>query len=180
MTAPVVPHDPIEALRKALSGRYEIGREIGQGAFATVYLARDTRHDREIAIKVLNSDAASESGELRFIREIRVLARLQHPNILPLHDSGHVENTLYYVRPYVSGETLRSRMDRERPSPMEMTVSIAREVADALAYAHTHGVIHRDIKPENILVSGGHAIVADFGIARAIDIGGIQQLTRTG
>jgi len=172
--------DNLAALRAALTGRYEIGREIGQGAFATVYLARDTRHERQVALKVLNADPGSESGELRFIREIRLLARLQHPNILPLHDSGHVEALLYYLMPYVSGETLRLRMSRERQLPVDTAVRIASEVADALAYAHGQGVIHRDIKPENILLSGGHAVVADFGIARAIDVGGVQQLTRTG
>ena len=153
---------------------------IGQGAFATVYLARDTRHERSVALKVLNADPTSETGELRFIREIRMLAGLQHPNILPLHDSGHVEELLYYVMPYVGGETLRTRMDRERQLQFDAAVSIACETADALAYAHGQGVIHRDIKPENILLSAGHAIVADFGIARAIDLAGVRQLTRTG
>ncbi len=179
MTSPA-PEDPLAALRAALAGRYEIGREIGQGAFATVYLARDSRHERQVALKVLNGDPNSDSGELRFIREIRLLARLQHPHILPLHDSGHVGALLYYLMPYVSGETLRARMSRERQLPIDAAVRIASEVADALAYAHAQGVIHRDIKPENILISGGHAVVADFGIARAIDVGGVQQLTRTG
>lgn len=172
--------DPIGPLRTALKGRYEILREIGQGAFATVYLARDSRHERSVALKVLNADPTSEAGEIRFIREIRLLAGLQHPNILPLHDSGHVEELLYYVMPYVSGETLRGRMSRERWLSVDAAVSIARESADALACAHGQGIIHRDIKPENILLSGGHAIVADFGIARAIDIAGVRQLTRTG
>ena len=172
--------DPIGPLRAALRGRYDIQREIGQGAFATVYLARDTRHDRSVALKVLNVDPSSETGELRFIREIRLLAGLQHPNILPLHDSGHVDELLYYVMPYVSGETLRTRMSRERQLAIDAGVSIAIEAADALAYAHGQGIIHRDIKPENILLSAGHAIVADFGIARAIDIAGVRQLTRTG
>ena len=180
MTTPSVPQDALAPLRVALAGRYEIEREIGQGAFATVYLARDTRHDRRVALKVLNADPESQTGELRFIREIRLLARLQHPNILPLHDSGHVEALLYYVMPYVSGETLRLRMSRERQLSIDAAVRIAGEVADALAYAHGQGIIHRDIKPENILLSGGHAVVADFGIARAIDVGGVQQLTRTG
>ena len=174
------PIDPIAPLRAALRGHYEIEREIGQGAFATVYLARDLKHERKVAIKVLNADPTSELGELRFIREIRLLARLQHPNILPLHDSGHVEALLYYVMPYVSGETLRTRIDRARQLPVEDAVCIAQEIADALAYAHAQGIVHRDIKPENILISGGHAIVADFGIARAIDVAGIRQLTRTG
>ena len=170
----------LSRLRQALASRYQIQREIGQGAFAIVYLARDTRHERNVALKVLNVDPESETGELRFIREIRVLAALQHPNILPLHDSGHVEELLYYVMPYASGETLRAHITRERQLPIDAAVSITREVADALAYAHGQGIIHRDIKPENILLSAGHAIVADFGIARAIDLAGVRQLTRTG
>ena len=174
------PLDPIASLRAALSGHYEIEREIGQGAFATVYLARDLKHERKVAVKVLHADPSSETGELRFIREIRLLARLQHPNILPLHDSGHVETLLYYVMPYVSGETLRDRIDRERQLVPSVACNIARDVADALAYAHAQGVIHRDIKPENILLSAGHPVLADFGIARAIDLAGVRQLTRTG
>jgi serine/threonine protein kinase/tetratricopeptide (TPR) repeat protein len=172
--------DPIAALRVALRGHYEIERQIGQGAYATVYLARDLKHERKVAIKVLNADPTSETGEIRFIREIRLVARLQHPNILPLHDSGHVEALLYYVMPFVEGETLRIRMHREREMAVDASCSIARETADALAYAHKQGIVHRDIKPENILLSGGHAIVADFGIARAIDVGGVKQLTMTG
>jgi len=172
--------DPLGSLRAALRNRYEIERQIGQGAFATVYLARDLKHERKVAIKVLNADPESETGEIRFIREIRLVARLQHPNILPLHDSGHVETQLYYVMPYVTGETLRMRMQRERQMGVTAACGIARETADALAYAHGQGIVHRDIKPENILLSGGHAIVADFGIARAIDVGGVRQLTMTG
>ncbi|MFL5567086.1 MAG: protein kinase domain-containing protein [Gemmatimonadaceae bacterium] len=172
--------DRLAALRLALKGRYEIQREVGQGAFATVYLARDMRHERSVALKVLNADPTSDTGELRFIREIRMLAGLQHPNILPLHDSGHVEALLYYVMPYVGGETLRTRIDAERQLNLDAAVSIARESADAIAYAHAQGIIHRDIKPENILLSAGHAIVADFGIARVIDLAGVRQLTRTG
>jgi len=174
------PLDPIASLRAALRGHYEIEREIGQGAFATVYLARDLKHERKVALKVLHADPSSETGELRFIREIRVLARLQHPNILPLHDSGHVETLLYYVMPYVSGETLRDRIDHQRQLALDAACNIARDVADALAYAHAQGVIHRDIKPENILLSAGHPVLADFGIARAIDLAGVRQLTRTG
>ncbi|MFL5524699.1 MAG: protein kinase domain-containing protein, partial [Gemmatimonadaceae bacterium] len=172
--------DPVARLRAALKGRYEIQREIGQGAFAVVYLARDTRHERSVALKVLNADPSSDTGEIRFIREIKTLASLQHPNILPLHDSGHVEELLYYVMPFVGGETLRGLMNRERQLRIDAVVPIAREAADALAYAHGQGIIHRDIKPENILLSAGHAIVADFGIARAIDLAGVKQLTRTG
>lgn len=174
------PLDPIASLRAALRGHYDIEREIGQGAFATVYLARDLKHERKVALKVLHADTSSETGELRFIREIRVLARLQHPNILPLHDSGHVEALLYYVMPFVGGETLRDRINRERRLPPETACSIAREVADALAYAHAQGVIHRDIKPENILLSAGHPVLADFGIARVINLAGVRQLTRPG
>src|SRR2546428_6877374 len=174
------PLDPIAPLRAALRGHYDIEREIGQGAFATVYLARDLKHERKVALKVLHADPTSETGELRFIREIRLLARLQHPNILPLHDSGHVEALLYYVMPYVSGETLRARIDREKQLPLDAACSIARDIADALAYAHAQGIIHRDIKPENILLSTGHPILADFGIARAIDLAGVRTLTRTG
>jgi serine/threonine protein kinase len=174
------PLDPIASLRLALRGHYDIEREIGQGAFATVYLARDLKHERKVAVKVLHADPTSETGELRFIREIRLLARLQHPNILPLHDSGHVEALLYYVMPYVGGETLCDRIDREKQLPIEIACSIARDVADALAYAHGQGIIHRDIKPENILLSAGHPILADFGIARVIDLAGVRQVTRTG
>jgi serine/threonine protein kinase len=176
----VPPVDPIAPLRAALRGHYDIEREIGQGAFATVYLARDLKHERKVAVKVLNADPTSDIGELRFIREIRTLARLQHPNILPLHDSGHVEAMLYYVMPYVSGDTVRDRIDREKQMSVEAACSIARDVADALAYAHAQGIIHRDIKPENILLSTDHPILADFGIARAIDLAGVRQLTRTG
>ncbi|HKR09278.1 MAG TPA: serine/threonine-protein kinase [Gemmatimonadaceae bacterium] len=174
------PPDPIASLRAALRGHYEFERELGQGAFATVYLARDLKHERKVAIKVLHADPNSEMGELRFIREIRMLARLQHPNILPLHDSGHVETLLYYVMPYVSGETLRDRIDRERQLSADAACNIARDIADALSYAHQQGIIHRDIKPENILLSAGHPMLADFGIARVIDIAGVKQLTRTG
>ncbi len=179
--SPMVPApDPIASLRDALRGHYEFEREIGQGAFATVYLAQDLKHERKVAIKVLHADPDSETGELRFIREIRLLARLQHPNILPLHDSGHVETLLYYVMPYVGGETLRDRIDRERQLPLDIACSIARDVADALVCAHSQGIIHRDIKPENILLSAGHPVLADFGIARVIDLANVKQVTRTG
>ncbi|MDQ6769182.1 MAG: protein kinase [Gemmatimonadota bacterium] len=172
--------DPIGPVRAAVSGRYEIEREIGQGAFATVYLARDLRHDRLVAFKVLNADPTSENSELRFLREIRLLAKLQHPNILPLIDSGHAEAMLYYVMPYVKGESLRDRIHRERQLAVESAIAITREAADALACAHEQGIIHRDIKPENILLSAGHSMIADFGVARAIDVAGVRQLTRTG
>src|SRR3954447_20197475 len=128
--------DPIAPIRAALKGHYDIEREIGQGAYATVYLARDLKHERKVALKVLNADPTSDTGELRFIREIRLLARLQHPNILPLHDSGHVEALLYYVMPYVSGETLRDLIDRDRRMSAQYACKLTREVADALGYAH--------------------------------------------
>jgi serine/threonine protein kinase len=163
-------------VRAALAPRYEIVRELGEGAFATVYVAKDLRHDREVAIKVLREDSSSEIPEYRFIREIRVLASLQHPHILPLIDSGHVGASLYYVSPYVRGESLRQAIARERQLPIPIAVEIAREVADALHYAHSSGVIHRDIKPENILLSDWHAIVADFGIAQLA--GGHPQLRK--
>jgi serine/threonine protein kinase/tetratricopeptide (TPR) repeat protein len=172
--------DPLGRIRTAIAERYEIIREIGQGAFAVVYLARDLRHDRTVAVKVLNTDTGSENSELRFTREIHLLAKLQHPNILPLIDSGHVGATLYYVTPYVSGESLRDRLVRERQLSIRSAVSIARETADALDCAHRDGIVHRDVKPENILLSAGHAIVADFGIAHAIDVAGVRHLTRTG
>jgi TolB-like protein/Tfp pilus assembly protein PilF/tRNA A-37 threonylcarbamoyl transferase component Bud32 len=172
--------DAIAPLRSALSGKYEIEREIGQGAYATVYLAKDLKHDRYVAIKVLKANAENEHGETRFSREIALLARLQHPNILPLYDSGHVEGLLYYVMPYVTGETLRDRLVSETTLSIDAACNIAREVADALAYAHGQNIVHRDIKPENILLSEGHAVVADFGVARAIDLANVQQLTRTG
>ncbi|GAC1651070.1 MAG: hypothetical protein NVS4B3_10960 [Gemmatimonadaceae bacterium] len=176
-----MPHS-IDILRDALARRYEIRDEIGHGAFASVYRARDLRHDREVAIKVLDVDPRSDVGELRFLREIRVLAQLQHPHILPLHDSGFVGALLYYVTPYLGGESLRGRMTRERRLVVSDVVQIAREVADALHSAHRHGVVHRDIKPDNILLSDGHAVVADFGIARmvALDPGRAARLTRTG
>ena len=172
--------DAIAPLRAALAGRYDIERELGKGAFATVYLAHDLRHDRRVAVKVLNVDARSGIPEMRFLREIKLLARLQHPNILPLHDSGHVLDLLFYVMPYVAGESLRERLGRERRMEIAAAVCIGREVADALAYAHRAGIIHRDIKPENILLSGAHPIVADFGIARVVDGVRIRQLTQTG
>ena len=174
------PSDPIKSLRDALRGRYEIERQIGQGAYATVFLARDLKHERKVALKVLNADPSSETGEIRFVREIHTLARLQHPNILPLHDSGHVEALLYYVMPYVSGDTLRDRLDRERILSVDTACAIGRDMADALAYAHAQGVVHRDIKPENILLSENHPVLADFGIARVIDVAGVRQLTKTG
>src|SRR6266487_6602498 len=150
-------------LRTTLSGRYEIERELGSGGMATVYLAHDVKHDRDVAMKVLHPDLGAALGSNRFLTEIRTTAKLQHPHILPLLDSGEADGLLYYVMPFVSGETLRTRLERERQLPIHDAVRIASEVADALGAAHALGIIHRDIKPENILLQGGHALVADFG-----------------
>jgi Protein kinase domain len=150
-------------------GRYTLKREIGRGGAATVYLARDERHERFVAIKVLHAELSHAIGAARFLREIKLTASLQHPHILPIHDSGESDDQLYYVMPYVEGDSLRQRLTADNRLSIEEAVRIGREVAGALAYAHERGVVHRDIKPENILFSGGHAVVADFGIARAID-----------
>src|SRR5437773_6837774 len=147
---------------------------------ATVYLARDLKHGRPVAIKVLRPEIAAALGPERFLREIEMAARLTHPHILPLHDSGQAGGALYYVMPYIEGESLRDRLEREGPLPLEEALRITREVASALSYAHSHDVVHRDIKPENILLSGGEAVVADFGIARAITAAAGRNLTETG
>ena len=170
----------IDRLKVALSGRYTIERQIGQGGMATVYLAGDVRHHRRVALKVLRPELAAVIGGDRFLHEIRVTASLQHPHILPLHDSGEADGFLYYVMPYVEGESLRERLQQERQLPVEDAVRIAGEVAAALAYAHGRAVIHRDIKPENILLASGAAVVADFGIARAVTEAGGGRLTETG
>jgi len=173
--------DLVERLRDALADRYLIERELGQGGMATVYLAQDIRHDRKVALKVLRAELAAILGGERFLHEIRTTANLQHPHILPLHDSGEADGIVYYVMPYVEGESLRDRLNRERQLPVEDAVRIAREVADALDYAHRKGVIHRDIKPENILLHDGRAQVADFGIALAVSTaGGGTRMTETG
>ena len=156
-------------LSAALEGRYRVEREVGEGGMATVFLATDVRHDRRVALKVIRAEVAELLGPERFLREIRIAARLDHPNILALYDSGDAGGLLYYVMPYVDGESLRDRMTREGQLPIGDALRLAAQVADALAYAHKHGVIHRDIKPENILLSGGHAKLADFGIALAAD-----------
>ena len=172
--------DPFAELNAALPDHYIIDRELGRGGMALVYLARDTRHERFVALKTLRPEIAIALGRERFLREIKLAARLQHPNILPVYDSGDAGGTLYYVMPYVEGESLRDRLDREPQLPVDDALQIAREVAEALAYAHEHDVVHRDIKPENIMLSGGHAIVADFGIARAVSAAGGDKLTQTG
>jgi Tol biopolymer transport system component len=163
-----------------LADRYRIERELGQGGMATVYLARDLRHERQVAIKVLRPDLAAVIGAERFLREIKTIAHLQHPHILGLIDSGEVGGTAYYVMPFVDGESLRDRLRREKQLPVADAVRIATEVAAALGYAHRHGVIHRDIKPENVLLHDGAALVADFGIALALSSAGGTRMTETG
>jgi serine/threonine-protein kinase len=161
--------DTYQRLQAALAGRYALTRELGHGGMSTVFEARDTRLDRTVAVKLLDRAVTGTIGVERFVREIAITARLQHPHILTLIESGKDDGLVYYVMPFVRGESLRERLTREPRFPVGEAVSIAREVADALAYAHAQGVVHRDIKPENILISGGHALVADFGIARAIE-----------
>lgn len=178
--APPLPNDRRAALADALAGRYVIERELARGGMSTVYLARDVRHDRRVAIKVMRDEVAAVVGAERFLEEIRVTALLQHPHILPLFDSGSAGSLLWYVMPYVDGETLRSRLTREKRLPVDEAIRLAREVADALAHAHACGVVHRDIKPENVLLQGGHAVVADFGIALALEHAGGERLTKTG
>ena len=156
----------------ALSGRYRVEREVGRGGMAVVFLARDLRHDRDVALKVLRPELAATLGPDRFLHEIHLAAALAHPNILPLHDSGEADGCLYYVMPFVTGESLRDRLEQEGQLPLGEALAIAKEVADALDYAHQAGVVHRDIKPENILLQAGHAVVSDFGIARAISAAG--------
>ena len=169
--------DPFAA---ALADRYRIERELGRGGMAMVYLAHDLRHDRPVALKVLRPELAASLGPERFLQEIRIAARLQHPHILPVHDSGEAAGRLWYTMPYVEGESLRQRMAREGQLSLDQAVRIATQVLSALGYAHAHGVIHRDIKPENILLEGDEAVVADFGVARAITAAGQDRLTETG
>src|SRR5437762_8980921 len=172
--------DQLARLQAALADRYTIERELGRGGMATVYLAQDRKHHRQVAIKVLKPELAAALGPDRFLREIETAARLNHPHILPLHDSGQAGGSLYYVMPYIEGESLRERLEREGPLPLEDALRITRDVTSALSYAHGHDVVHRDIKPENILLSGGEAVVADFGIARAITAAAAGTLTETG
>jgi serine/threonine-protein kinase len=173
--------DTLERLRLVLADRYAVERELGRGGMATVFLAQDLRHDRKVAIKVLRPELSASLGADRFLREIKLAAKLQHPNILGLFDSGAADGLLFYVMPFVEGgESLRSKLDREKQLAIEEAIQLVREAADALGYAHGRGIVHRDIKPENILLSGGHVLVADFGIARAVDEAGGQKLTETG
>jgi len=152
--------DPLQTLAAALADRYRVERELGRGGMATVYLAQDLKHDRPVALKVLHPELAAALGPERFHREISFAARLQHPHILSVHDSGETAGRLWFTMPFVEGESLRDRLNREKQLPVEDALRIAREAADALDYAHRHGVIHRDIKPENILLTESHALWA--------------------
>jgi serine/threonine-protein kinase len=169
-----------DRLNVALTGRYEIERELGAGGMATVFLAEDLKHKRKVALKVLKPELAAVLGAERFVVEIKTTAALQHPHILPLFDSGTADSFLFYVMPFIEGETLRDKLNRETQLGVEEAVRIAREVLDALQYAHEHGIVHRDVKPENILLHGGHAMVADFGIALAVSAAAGGRMTETG
>src|SRR5688572_15539255 len=158
----------MESLQRALAPDYRLERVLGTGGSATVFLAEDVKHARRVAIKVMHHELATTVGADRFIREIRVAARLTHPNIVPLLDSGSAAAAPYYVMPFIDGESLRARLDRGERVPLDEAIALVTEIADALEYAHAAGIVHRDIKPENILVLHGHAVVADFGIARAL------------
>src|SRR6188508_1340470 len=173
--------DLFDRLNAALAGRYRIERELGAGGMATVYLAEDLRHHRQVAVKVLRHDLAASLGAERFLREIEIAARLHHPHILPLYDSGGAGDVLFYVMPLVEGQSLRDRLTKGGALPIDEGVKVIREVADALVYSHQHGVVHRDIKPENILLTSGHARVTDFGVAKSVsEAAGAAELTGTG
>jgi len=174
----VVP--AIERLRDALAGVYTVDRELGRGGMSTVYLAQDSKHDRTVALKVLHPDLASTLGPDRFLREIKLAARLNHPHILPLFDSGQADGFLYYVMPYVEGESLRERLDRQKQLPVDEAIHHANAIASALDYAHRQNIVHRDIKPENVMLYEGEAMVMDFGIAKALSSAGTDTLTQTG
>jgi tRNA A-37 threonylcarbamoyl transferase component Bud32/tetratricopeptide (TPR) repeat protein len=170
----------LERFTAALADRYAIERPLGSGGMATVYLADDLKHDRKVAVKVLRPELATSLGAERFLREIRIAARLAHPNILPLYDSGEADGFLFYVMPFVEGKSLRERLEEEGALPLDDALRIAREVADALDYAHRSGIVHRDIKPENIMIEEGHAVVTDFGVARAVSEARQDKITQTG
>lgn len=170
----------LDAVRDALADRYVIERELGAGGMAIVYLAEDIKHHRKVAVKVLRPELAASVGANRFLREIQVAAGLNHPNILSLHDSGEADGLLYYVMPFVEGESLRTRLQRKNQLPIEEAVRFALQIAEGLSFAHSHDVVHRDIKPENILLANGHASLADFGIAQAICAGCGEDFTVRG
>ena len=172
--------DQIGRLRSALAGRYTLEREIGRGGMSVVYRARDIRLDRDVALKVLRPELTVALGADRFLREIQIAARLQHPHILPLHEAGEADGLFYYTMPFVAGESLRARLAERGPLPVPEAVRVGREISSALAHAHEQGFIHRDIKPENILLSSGLSMVADFGIAQALVHAGVSPLTDSG
>ena len=172
--------ETLDRVKKALAGQYEVVREVGRGGMATVYLARDAKHDRQVAVKILHPELTAVLGPDRFLNEIRIAAKLNHPHILPLHDSGQADRFLFYVMPFIEGDSLRAKLTRERQLPIDTAVMIARQVASALDYAHRHDIVHRDIKPENIMLQEGEAMVADFGIAVAVHAAGGERLTETG
>jgi serine/threonine protein kinase len=169
-----------EKLAEALAGSYEIERELGHGGMAAVFLARDVRHEHRVAVKVMQPGLAGALDAERFRREMAVAGSLDHPLIVPLHDAGQAGDISYYIMPYVEGESLFARLERERRLGLDDALRITRDVASALGYAHSRGVLHRDVKPENILLAGGHALVADFGLARAIGAADYKKLTETG
>jgi serine/threonine protein kinase/Tfp pilus assembly protein PilF len=171
---------PIDRVRELLAPTYTIDRELGRGGMATVYLAQDSKHERVVALKVLHPELAASLGSERFLREIKVAARLNHPHILPLFDSGEAQGILFYVMPYVEGETLRERLDRQHQLPIDESLHLARAIASALDYAHRQNVVHRDVKPENIMLYEGEPMVMDFGIAKAVSTAGPETLTQTG
>ena len=171
---------PPERLAAALSGSYRIEREVGVGGMATVYLAHDLKHDRSVALKILRPELTAAMGTDRFPREIHIIAQMQHPHILPLYDSGAADGFLYYVMPFVDGESLRAKLARTGPLPINETVRLLHEITDALAYAHARGIVHRDIKPDNVMLSGRHAAVTDFGVAKAVSASGGSSLTTVG
>ena len=167
-------------MRNALSSSYTVDRELGKGGMATVYLAQDVKHERVVALKVLHAELSSTLGPDRFLREIKLAARLNHPHILPLFDSGASDGILFYVMPYVEGESLRERLDRGQQMAIEEAIHHATSIASALDYAHRQGIIHRDIKPENVMIYENEAMVMDFGIAKAVSAAGGDTLTQTG
>src|ERR1043165_2155308 len=172
--------DLASTLRAALADRYAIEREVGRGGMATVFLSQDLRHQRRVALKVLHPELSLSLGSERFLREIQIAARLQHPHIVPLYDSGQAGRLLYYVMPFVEGESLRQRLERSGQLPLEEAVQIARALAPALGYAHRQQIVHRDIKPENVMLHEGEAVVTDFGIAKAVTAAVAGNLTQTG
>ncbi|HEV8197389.1 MAG TPA: serine/threonine-protein kinase [Gemmatimonadales bacterium] len=167
-------------LAAALSGSYRIEREVGVGGMATVYLAHDLKHDRDVALKILRPELTAAMGTDRFPREIHIIAQMQHPHILPLYDSGATDGFLYYVMPFVEGESLRARLNRMGQLPINEAVRLLQEITDALSYAHARGIVHRDIKPDNVMLSGRHAAVTDFGVAKAVSVSAGDKLTTVG